>query len=104
MAITVRKGGNVIFEKGYGFADLEMRTAVNPSKTFFRAASVSKPIAATALLMAVSQGLIALDASLYFYVPYFPKKKNTILPFGNWLVILPESGVTEARNMPLTVL
>jgi CubicO group peptidase (beta-lactamase class C family) len=75
MAITVRKGGNVIFEKGYGFADLEMRTAVNPSKTFFRAASVSKPIAATALLMAVSQGLIALDASLYFYVPYFPKKK-----------------------------
>lgn len=75
MSITVRKGGKVLFEAGYGYSDLESKMKVNPAKTLFRTASVSKPIAATALLKAVSQGLIALDTSFYSYVPYFPKKK-----------------------------
>ena len=75
LAITVLKEGNVLLQKGYGYADLNKRTAVDPKKTIFRIASVSKPIAATALAHMVGEGYIDLDASFYDYVLYFPKKK-----------------------------
>lgn len=75
LSITVIKGGNPILQKGYGYADLENKRRIDPKKTIFRIASVSKPIAATALASAVSDGLISLDASFYDYVPYFPKKE-----------------------------
>ena len=75
LSITVLKEGKTILQKGYGYADLENKTPVDPTKTIFRIASVSKPIAATALAQMVVDGLIDLDASFYEYVPYYPKKK-----------------------------
>lgn len=74
LAITLRINGVVVFEEGYGYANLERMQPVFPATTRFRAASVSKPIAATALLKMVAQGLINLDAPFHSYVPYFPKK------------------------------
>lgn len=75
LAISVLKEGQVFFQKGYGFADLEKKIKVNPQTSVFRIASVSKPIAATALANMVADGLIDLEASFYTYVPYFPKKQ-----------------------------
>lgn len=75
LAISVWQNGAVYFQKGYGFADLEKKIAINPKTSVFRIASVSKPIAATALAHMVSEGIIDLDASFYSYVPYYPKKK-----------------------------
>lgn len=75
LAISVLKEGKIILQKGYGYADLESKTPVDARKTIFRIASVSKPIAATALAHMVDEGLIHLDASFYDYVPYYPKKK-----------------------------
>jgi len=75
LAITVLKNGKKLLQKGYGFADLETKSPVDAKKTIFRIASVSKPIAATALAHMVSDGLIDLDASFYTYVPYYPRKK-----------------------------
>ncbi|MCE2614170.1 beta-lactamase family protein [Flavobacteriaceae bacterium D16] len=63
------------WKAGFGFADIEENKPVNPIETRFRAASVSKPIAACALASMVAEGLIDLEASFYKYVPYFPKKK-----------------------------
>ncbi len=74
LSATVLKDGRPVLQKGYGYAQLEAGRAVNPRTTLFRVASVSKPIAATALLRMVDEGLIALDESLYTYVPYFPRK------------------------------
>lgn len=74
ISISVLKKGNVVLQKGYGFADLEKEIPVHPEKTVFRIASVSKPIAATALAKMVADGQIDLDASFYAYVPYYPKK------------------------------
>tara|TARA_R110002049_G_scaffold78973_1_gene201522 strand:- start:18823 stop:19899 length:1077 start_codon:yes stop_codon:yes gene_type:complete len=78
MAITVRKGGQIYFQKGYGYADVEEQTHVNPQNTVFRVASVSKPIAAAALATMVEDGQLDLDASIYNYLPYFPKKEFDI--------------------------
>ncbi|PHQ62557.1 MAG: D-alanyl-D-alanine carboxypeptidase [Maribacter sp.] len=75
LAITVLKQGKVLLQKGYGYADIETETWVDSRKTIFRIASVSKPIAATALAYMVVEGQIDLDASFYEYVPYYPKKK-----------------------------
>lgn len=75
LSISVSKGNQIIYEKGYGYADLENKTAVVPQETIFRIASVSKPIAATALAILVAEGKIDLEASFYDYVPYFPKKE-----------------------------
>lgn len=75
LAITVVKNGQYVFQKGYGYADLENKVPVDPQHTIFRIASVSKPIAATALAVLVAEGKICLDTSFYNYVPYYPKKR-----------------------------
>lgn len=75
LSITVLREGKILIQKGYGYSDLETRTPVDPSKTIFRIASVSKPLAATALVHMVADGLIDLDASFYNYVPHYPRKK-----------------------------
>ncbi len=75
ISIMVNKNGETIFSKGYGYADINKKESVVPSKTVFRIASVSKPIAATALAHMVSEKKIDLDKSFYHYVPYYPKKK-----------------------------
>ncbi|NHF60930.1 beta-lactamase family protein [Flavobacteriaceae bacterium TP-CH-4] len=75
LSVTVLEEGKTIFQKGYGHADLEAKTRIIPEETVFRVASVSKPIAATALAHMVVEGIIDLDASFRTYVPYYPKKK-----------------------------
>lgn len=75
IAVTVLQQGRTLLQKGYGYADLENGTPVDPRKSIFRIASVSKNIAATALAHMVNDGLIDLDTSFNEYVPYYPKKK-----------------------------
>ncbi len=106
LAITVLKKGDVLFQKGYGYADLDTKTLVYPEKTLFRSASASKPIAATALAKMVSEGTIDLDASFYKYVPYFPKKEFdfTIRQLAAHTAgIRGYKGKEYALNKPLTI-
>lgn len=76
LALSVTHKGKSIFEKGYGLADLDKDISVDPQSTVFRAASISKPIAATALAIMVDESLISLEDSFYKYVPSFPAKKH----------------------------
>lgn len=75
VAISVMKDGTSYFQKGYGYATIDKKIKVNPESSVFRIASVSKPIAATALAHMVADGILDLDASFYTYVPYYPKKQ-----------------------------
>lgn len=59
--VTLVHGKKVLFEKGYGFANLEERRPVDPRKTLFRVASVSKVFNAMAALTLVDQGIIDPD-------------------------------------------
>ena len=106
LAITVRKQGEVIFQKGYGYADIEANTKVDPKRTVFRIASVSKNIAATALAQMVKENGIDLDASLYDYVPYFPKKEYdfTIRQLANHTAgIRGYKGMEYGLNQPFSI-
>jgi CubicO group peptidase (beta-lactamase class C family) len=55
---------------------LETEIKVDPKRTIFRIASISKNIAATALAQMVKDRIIDLDESFYHYVPNFPKKNH----------------------------
>src|SRR5688572_233797 len=59
--VTLVKGNKIIFNKGYGFAALEQRRPVDPERTLFRVASVSKVFNAMAALTLVDRGLIGVD-------------------------------------------
>jgi CubicO group peptidase (beta-lactamase class C family) len=63
------------WQAGFGYSNVEEKLPVYPAESRFRAASVSKPIAACALAVMVSEGLIDLETSFYDYVPYFPPKQ-----------------------------
>lgn len=76
ISVTILHQGKIALQKGYGYADLASKKQINPQTTLLRTASISKPIAATALLKMVEQGQIDLDASLYEYLPDFPRKSH----------------------------
>ncbi len=59
--VTVVKDGRVLMNKGYGFADAEKKTPIDPERTLFRIASVSKTINATAVMQLVEQGKLDLN-------------------------------------------
>src|SRR5215207_6396488 len=59
--VTIVKGNKIIFNKGYGFANLEERRPVDPDRTLFRVASVSKVFNAMAALTLVDRGLIGTE-------------------------------------------
>jgi len=87
MAITVSKNGKIIWSEGFGYTDLEAKTKVDPSKTQFRVASISKSLTAVALAKLMDDNLLDLDESLYKYLPNYPKKKYdfTIREIGGHL-------------------
>lgn len=70
-AVVVVKDGAVLLRKGYGYADLERRTSVDPLKTRFTVGSISKVIIWTAVMQLVEQGRLDLDADVNRYLLRF---------------------------------
>jgi CubicO group peptidase (beta-lactamase class C family) len=70
--VMVIKDDKVVFEHAYGLADVESQTPCT-AETNFRMASVSKQFTATAIMLLVDRGTIALDDKLTKFFPGFPK-------------------------------
>ena len=66
--ISVVHNGDILFSKGYGYANLEEGTPVNPETTLFRPGSVSKLITWTAVMQLVEQGKLDLDEDINRYL------------------------------------
>jgi CubicO group peptidase (beta-lactamase class C family) len=60
VSVAVINGGAIEWAKGYGIAEAGGTTPVTP-RTLFQAASISKPVAALAVLRLVEQGRLSLD-------------------------------------------
>ena len=60
IAVAVARNGRIIWEEGFGYADVEHRTPATPT-TLYSMATISKPITATGLMKHVEQGKIDLD-------------------------------------------
>src|SRR5688572_18651708 len=59
-AVAVLRDGKLIYARGFGYADVENKTPVQPD-ALFRIASVSKPITGVAIMKLVEEGKLTLD-------------------------------------------
>lgn len=74
--VVVVKDGQVFFQKGYGYEDVEKRIPVDPTQTLFRPGSVSKLFTWTSVMQLVEQGKLDLDTDVNTYLKDF-KVANT---------------------------
>lgn len=68
-SIAVVKDGEIFFSKGYGYANIEEKTLVDPQKTVFEYGSISKLFVWTAAMQLVEQGKLDLNADIKTYLP-----------------------------------
>lgn len=68
--IVVVKDGQILTARGFGYADVDKRTPVDPLRTLFRPGSVSKLVTWTAVMQLVEQGKIDLDADINTYLDF----------------------------------
>jgi len=68
--VAIVKDGQVLFEKGYGYADEKTRQPVDPARTLFRPGSTSKLFTWTAVMQLVEQGKLDLDTDVNKYLDF----------------------------------
>lgn len=71
VAVAVVKDGEIVFEKGYGMANLEYDIPVTP-KTIFHVASVSKQFTAFSIYLLENQGKISFEDDIRKFIPEVP--------------------------------
>lgn len=70
VVVTVVKDGQILTARGFGYADREKRTPVDPERTLFRPGSVSKLVTWTAAMQLVEQGKLDLDKDINTYLDF----------------------------------
>ncbi|MGH8317732.1 MAG: serine hydrolase [Steroidobacteraceae bacterium] len=77
--VAVVAGGQIIFAKGYGYADVKSRQPVLPEQTLFRPGSISKLFTWTAVMQLVQAGKLDLDRNINDYLDFkIPEKYGPI--------------------------
>ena len=69
VTVSVVQNGQVVLKKGYGFAKLAPARPVDPDRTLFRIASISKTFTWIAVMKEVEAGRMRLDAPINLYLP-----------------------------------
>ena len=68
--VTIVKDGKILTARGFGYADVDKRTPVDPERTLFRPGSVSKLVTWTAVMQMVEQHKIDLDRDVNAYLDF----------------------------------
>ena len=76
-SILVARGSDILYEKGYGSANLE-HSIPNSPETIFLIASISKQFTAYAIAMLADEGRLSLDDDIRVYVPEIHEFDDTI--------------------------
>jgi CubicO group peptidase (beta-lactamase class C family)/cytochrome b561 len=69
-SVLVMKDGNVLLQKGYGYADVKSKKPVDPASTIFRLASISKLFTWVSVMQLEEQGKLNLDADVNQYLDF----------------------------------
>jgi len=67
--VAVVKDGQILTERGFGYADVATKKPVDPKLTLFRPGSTSKLFTWTAVMQLVERGKLDLDADVNKYLP-----------------------------------
>ena len=68
--VIVVKDGSVLYQKGYGYADVKTKLPMDAERTLIRPGSVSKLFTWTAVMQQVEQGKIDLDRNVNDYLDF----------------------------------
>lgn len=68
--VVVVRDGRILTARGFGFADVDKRTRVDPQRTLFRPGSVSKLVTWTAVMQLVEQKKLDLDRDVNAYLDF----------------------------------
>lgn len=79
-AILVAHEGEIIYKKGFGYANMEWEIP-NTTTTKFRIASVTKPFTAMLIMQLVAEQKLQLHEPIAIYIPDYPT------PYGNQITI-----------------
>jgi len=77
VAVAVIKNGEVIYKKGYGYAQLEYDVPITPS-TIFHIASISKQFTCFAITHLQAGGKLCFDDDVRKFLPYVPDFGHSI--------------------------
>jgi len=69
VTVAVVQNGQVVLKKGYGFASLSPRRAVDPDRSLFRVGSISKTFTWIAVMKEVEAGRMRLNQPINLYLP-----------------------------------
>jgi N-acyl-D-amino-acid deacylase len=78
-ALAVTRKGQLVYARGFGYADRDAREPVLPD-TRFRIASIAKPITAAAVLRLVDQGRLSLDDLVIKRLPHLEVSGSPVTP------------------------
>jgi CubicO group peptidase (beta-lactamase class C family) len=76
-AVGISRNGSVLYEHGYGMANLEWGIPITPD-TVFPIASISKSFTAMSVLMAAERGQLSLDDEVQKYIPEWQDRDDHI--------------------------
>jgi len=74
--VIVVKDGQILTERGFGFADVKSRRPVDPQRTLFRPGSISKLFTWTAVMQQVEAGKLDLDTDVNTYLDFRVPPRN----------------------------
>jgi CubicO group peptidase (beta-lactamase class C family) len=93
--VYVIRGGDVLADKGYGWASIELGVP-NTSDSVLQIASVSKPFTAAAIMLLEQRGLVDLQAPLAKILPEYPNGDRLTLHH----LLLHTSGIPDINVQP----
>ena len=105
-SVLVMKDGNVLLQKGYGYADVKTGKPVDPNTTIFRLASISKLFTWVSVMQLVEQGKLDLDTDVNHYLdfqirPAFNKPitlRNLMTHTGGFEEVIDDIILTDPRK------
>jgi len=74
-ALLVAKEGEVVYQKGHGYANMEWQIPNHPT-TRFRIGSVTKQFTAMLIVQLAAQGQLNLQQTVSSYLPEYPKENG----------------------------
>ena len=75
--VGVNRNGTMVFERGYGMANLEQKVPITPA-TLFDPASIAKPFTALSVMLLAEQGKLSLDDEVWKHVPEWVNRQDRI--------------------------
>lgn len=100
--IQIEKGGEIVCDAQYGFADLENGVKMSKS-SIFRLASMTKPVIAIAAMLLAEEGKLDINAPIEQYLPEFSalKAADKVVGFEEFYQADPDNPAMPKMNKEL---